>query len=284
MIDDAIIAAQTPADDFTIDQVWSAYTAEEHAIWDLLYERQKNLLRGRTTKEFLNGLEKLSLSDGGIPDLSILNPKLKALTGWTVVMVPHLVPDEVFFEHLANKRFPAGRFIRKRNQLDYLEEPDIFHDIFGHVPLLTHSVFADYMQAYGKGGLRSLEYDTLKNLARLYWYTVEFGLIQTPEGLRHYGAGIVSSFGEAQYSLEDKSPHHIEFDLMRIMKTNYKIDDYQDCYFVINSFDQLFESTQQDFDPLYKQLLEDDHNYAPQDIITTDNIIQKGTLEYSGAR
>jgi len=170
MIDDAIIAAQTPADDFTIDQVWSAYTAEEHAIWDLLYERQKNLLRG-----------------------------------------------------------------------------DIFHDIFGHVPLLTHSVFADYMQAYGKGGLRSLEYDTLKNLARLYWYTVEFGLIQTPEGLRHYGAGIVSSFGEAQYSLEDKSPHHIEFDLMRIMKTNYKIDDYQDCYFVINSFDQLFESTQISF-------------------------------------
>jgi len=136
----------------------------------------------------------------------------------------------------------------------------------------------------GRKTFFEVEYDTLKNLARLYWYTVEFGLIQTPEGLRHYGAGIVSSFGEAQYSLEDKSPHHIEFDLMRIMKTNYKIDDYQDCYFVINSFDQLFESTQQDFDPLYRQLLEDDHNYAPQDIITTDNIIQKGTLEYSGAR
>lgn len=284
MIDDPVIAAQTPAADFTIKQMWEAYTEEEHAVWDTLYARQAEVLKGRTTDEFLQGLEKLTLSESGIPNLDELNPKLKALTGWTVVMVPHLVPDDVFFEHLANKRFPAGRFIRKREQLDYLQEPDIFHDIFGHVPLLTHPIFADYMQAYGQGGLRSLKYDALPNLARLYWYTVEFGLINTPEGLRHYGAGIVSSYGEVKYSLEDPSPHHIGFDLMRVMRTNYKIDDYQDCYFVIDSFDQLFEATQQDFAPLYKALSDDETVYTPQTVLDTDIVIQKGTLKYSTSK
>ena len=281
MIDDPVIAAQTPADDFTIKQMWEEYSDEEHAVWDTLYERQAEVLKGRTIDEFMEGLDKLTLSESGIPNLDELNPKLEALTGWTVVMVPHLVPDDVFFEHLANKRFPAGRFIRKREQLDYLQEPDIFHDIFGHVPLLTHPVFADYMQAYGQGGLRSLKYNALPNLARLYWYTVEFGLIKTPAGLRHYGAGIVSSYGEVKYSLEDPSPHHIGFDLMRVMRTNYKIDDYQDCYFVIESFDQLFEATQQDFAPLYKALSDDETAYTPQAILETDTLIQKGTLEYS---
>lgn len=280
MIEDPIIAAQTPAPDFTINQVWEAYTDEEHAVWDLLYQRQSDLLKGRTTPEFLEGLEKLSLSDGGIPDLSTLNPKLQALTGWTVVMVPHLVPDNVFFEHLANRRFPAGRFIRKRNQLDYLQEPDVFHDIFGHVPLLTQPVFADYMQAYGQGGLRSLEYDALKYLARLYWYTVEFGLINTPAGLRHYGAGIVSSYGEAQYSLESRSPHHIGFDLKRVMQTEYKIDDFQDCYFIIDSFEELFAATQQDFEPIYKNLIENDTVFTPQCLAQGDSIIQRGDLTY----
>ncbi len=280
MINDPVISAQTPADDFTIKQMWEEYTDEEHAVWDVLYARQSDVLKGRTTTEFLEGLEKLTLSDGGIPNLEDLNPKLKALTGWTVVMVPHLVPDDVFFEHLANKRFPAGRFIRKREQLDYLQEPDIFHDIFGHVPLLTHPVFADYMQAYGQGGLRSLKYNALTNLARLYWYTVEFGLINTPEGLRHYGAGIVSSYGEVKYSLEDPSPHHIGFNLMRVMRTNYKIDDYQDCYFVIDSFEELFEATQQDFAPIYEALGADDKAYTPQTTLETDKVLQKGTLEY----
>lgn len=281
MIDDPIIASQTPAKDFTIRQVWDAYTEEEHGVWDTLYERQSELLKGRTTQEFLDGLKKLSLNDGGIPNLDDLNPKLEALTGWKVVMVPHLVPDDVFFDHLANRRFPAGRFIRKADQLDYLQEPDIFHDIFGHVPLLTQPIFGDYMEAYGKGGLRALEYDGLKNLARLYWYTVEFGLIKTPEGLRHYGAGIVSSFGEAQYSLESASPHRIDFDLMRVMQTDYKIDDYQDVYFVIDSFEQLFEATQQDFAPLYDQLSKVSEAYTPQTLLKTDSVLQKGTLEYS---
>lgn len=281
MIDDPIITSQTPAEDFTIKQVWEAYTEDEHGVWDLLYARQAELLKGRTTKEFLEGLKLLSLGDGGIPNLEEINPKLKALTGWTVVMVPHLVPDDVFFNHLANRRFPAGRFIRKPDQLDYLQEPDIFHDIFGHVPLLTQPVFADYMEAYGKGGLRSLKYNGLKNLARLYWYTVEFGLINTPEGLRHYGAGIVSSYGEAQYSLESPSPHRIEFDLMRVMQTDYKIDDYQDVYFVIDSFEQLFEATQQDFAPLYEKLSKTTGIHTPQTVLKSDGILQRGTLEYS---
>jgi phenylalanine-4-hydroxylase len=280
MINDPIIASQTPAADFTINQVWDAYTPEEHAVWDLLYKRQAALLPGRTTDDFLEGLQKLSLNDGGIPDLEKLNPKLEALTGWTVVMVPHLVPDDVFFEHLANRRFPAGRFIRKREQLDYLQEPDIFHDIFGHVPLLTQPVFADYMQAYGQGGLRALRHNALKNLARLYWYTVEFGLIQTPEGLRHYGAGIVSSYGEAQFSLESDSPHRIKFDLMRVMQTDYKIDDYQDCYFVINSFDELFDATQQDFAPIYKALAKENIVYTPQAISGNDKVLHEGTLTH----
>lgn len=280
MINDPIIASQTPAADFTIEQVWSAYTVEEHDIWNLLYKRQIALLPGRTTDAFLDGLEKLSLNDGGIPDLEKLNPKLKALTGWTVVMVPHLVPDDVFFEHLANRRFPAGRFIRTREQLDYLQEPDVFHDIFGHVPLLTQPVFADYMQAYGQGGLRALKYNALKNLARLYWYTVEFGLIQTPEGLRHYGAGIVSSYGEAQFSLESPSPHRIKFDLMRVMQTGYKIDDYQDCYFVVDSFDELFEATQQDFAPIYNALSKEDTVYTPQTLITSDEVLHRGALTH----
>lgn len=284
MIDDPIIASQTPAEDFTIKQVWDAYTDEEHGVWDTLYDRQAELLKGRTTKEFLDGLQKLSLSDGGIPNLEDLNPKLKALTGWTVVMVPHLVPDDVFFNHLANRRFPAGRFIRKADQLDYLQEPDIFHDIFGHVPLLTQPIFADYMEAYGKGGLRSLEYNGLKNLARLYWYTVEFGLINTTEGLRHYGAGIVSSYGEAQYSLESPSPHRLKFDLLRVMQTDYKIDDYQDVYFVIDSFEQLFEATQKDFAPLYDQLSKISGSHTPQTILETDDVIQHGTLEYSQSK
>lgn len=280
MINDPIIASQTPAADFTIEQVWSAYTVEEHDIWNLLYKRQIALLPGRTTDAFLDGLEKLSLNDGGIPDLEKLNPKLKALTGWTVVMVPHLVPDDVFFEHLANRRFPAGRFIRTREQLDYLQEPDVFHDIFGHVPLLTQPVFADYMQAYGQGGLRALKYNALKNLARLYWYTVEFGLIQTPEGLRHYGAGIVSSYGEAQFSLESPSPHRIKFDLMRVMQTDYKIDDYQDCYFVVDSFDELFEATQQDFAPIYNALSKEDTVYTPQTLISSDKVLHRGALTH----
>jgi len=273
-IDDPVIAKQTPRADFTIDQCWDEYTTEEHEVWDLLYNRQIELLQDRAAPVFLDGLNRLELSRSGIPDLVRLNKALKALTGWEVVMVPHLVPDEVFFDHLANRRFPAGRFIRKRSQLDYLQEPDVFHDIFGHVPMLAYPVFADYMQAYGQGGVRAAKLGRLKNLARLYWYTVEFGLIATDAGLRIYGAGIVSSAGESRYALEDDKPNRIGFDLERVMRTNYEIDDFQKSYFVIKSYEQLFEATQQDFGPIYEQLGADETAYNSSEIRPEDNLLK----------
>ena len=188
------------APDWTIPQDWASYTPQEHAVWDVLYARQTELLQDRACAAFRQGVEHLRLSDKGIPNFEELSERLSRRTGWQVVAVPGLVPDEVFFEHLANRRFVAGRFIRKPEQLDYLQEPDVFHDLFGHVPLLSNPVFADYMQAYGEGGLKALRLNALEKLARLYWYTVEFGLIAEPEGLRLYGAGILSSFGESRSS------------------------------------------------------------------------------------
>lgn len=281
---DPVIDEQTPAADFTIAQKWDRYTAEEHAVWDTLYARQVEISRERSVKEFRTGLSLLDLGSGGIPDLDVINPKLKALTGWEVVMVPHLVPDEVFFTHLANRRFPAGRFIRKPNQLDYLEEPDIFHDIFGHVPMLTLPVFADYMQAYGRGGLRAQSLGRLKELARLYWYTVEFGLIQRPSGLKIYGAGIISSAGETPFSLESESPNRVGFDLERVMRTDYRIDDYQQLYIVIDSFEQLLGATQQDFGPLYDRLSADETRYTVTDLTDDDHILTRGTQSYAAQK
>lgn len=241
--------------DWTIDQGWSAYTAEQHALWDRLYARQRELLKGRACDAFLRGLDALALSAGGIPDFSDLSERLRALTGWSVVAVPGLVPDEVFFDHLANRRFVSGNFIRTPEQMDYLEEPDVFHDVFGHVPLLTDPVFADYMQEYGRGGLRAAKGGAIEKLARLYWYTVEFGLLREAGALRLYGAGIVSSFSETSYALESAVPRRIEFDLERVMRTAYKIDDFQQSYFVIDSFDQLLDRTlHTDFAPIYRRL------------------------------
>lgn len=267
--------------DWTIDQGWSNYTAEEHGTWDILYARLLDVLPNRAAPEFLDGLKALDLGRGGIPDFEKMSDELEALTGWRVVAVPGLVPDEVFFEHLANRRFPAGNFIRKRDQLDYIQEPDVFHDVFGHVPMLTNPVFADYMEAYGKGGLRSLEHASLKNLAALYWYTVEFGLIRTDVGLRIYGAGIVSSTSESTFSLEDTSPNRIGFDLERLMRTDYRIDDFQQTYFVIDSYDQLFRATvDTDFAPLYADM-NGKFDLKPTDIIDADEIITKGTQAYA---
>lgn len=272
-----------PHGDYTIDQNWSAYTAEEHAVWDLLYKRQMDVLPGRAADEFLEGLKLLNLAKGGIPDFETMSDELQALTGWRVVAVPGLVPDAVFFEHLANRRFPAGQFIRKRSELDYLQEPDVFHDVFGHVPMLANPVFANYMEAYGKGGMRSLEWDALKNLAALYWYTVEFGLIQTDKGMRIYGAGIVSSKSESIFALQDASPNRIGFDLQRVMTTDYRIDDFQQSYFAIQSYHQLFDATvETNFAPLYDKM-QGVYKYKPEDILDTDNIIHKGTQDYANA-
>ena len=272
-----------PNGDFTIDQGWENYTSEEHAVWDLLYKRQIEVLPGRAADEFLEGLKALDLGRGGIPNLEVISDELESLTGWRVVAVPGLVPNSVFFEHLANRRFPAGQFIRKREQLDYLQEPDIFHDVFGHVPMLTNPIFADYMEAYGKGGMRSLEWDSLKNLAALYWYTVEFGLIKTDKGMRIYGAGIVSSKTESIFALEDASPNRIGYDLERVMTTDYRIDDFQQTYFAIESYKQLFNTTvEKDFAPLYERM-QGSFSHKPEDVLERDELIHKGTQAYANA-
>jgi len=270
--------------DWTIPQGWESYTADEHAVWDLLFERQAKLLPGRASEAFLRGLDVLKLSKPGIPDFEELSERLMKLTGWQVVAVPGLVPDDVFFDHMANRRFVAGNFIRRRDQLDYLQEPDVFHDVFGHVPMLADPRFADYLEAYGRGGLRAMEFGALKQLARLYWYTVEFGLIEEPEGLRIYGSGIVSSSAESVFSLEDPSPNRIAFDLKRVMRTDYRIDDFQQNYFVIPSFDELLRVTvETDFAPLYGEILSQP-DIPVAEIVEGDEIITRGTQDYARAK
>jgi phenylalanine-4-hydroxylase len=242
------------APDFVIDQDWEGYRGEEHAIWRFLFARQQKLLVGRACREYLDGLAALGVAAEGIPDFRRLSEALDRATGWRLVAVPGLVPDGVFFAHLAERRFPSTCFIRRPDQLDYLQEPDVFHDICGHVPLLMNPIFADYMQAYGQGGLKAQGLGHLERLARLYWYTVEFGLIATPEGLRIYGSGILSSAGESVYCLDDPRPNRVGFDLRRIMRTRYRIDRFQRTYFVIDDFDQLFTATRPDFAPIYREV------------------------------
>ncbi|MCR5871428.1 MULTISPECIES: phenylalanine 4-monooxygenase [unclassified Sphingomonas] len=270
--------------DWTIPQNWEAFTREEHAVWDTLYERQIKLLPGRASKAYLRGLDLLKLSESGIPNFEELSERLMKATGWQVVAVPGLVPDDVFFDHMANRRFVAGNFIRRADQLDYLQEPDVFHDVFGHVPLLADPVFADYMEAYGRGGQRALQHGALKQLSRLYWYTVEFGLIQEDDDLRIYGAGIVSSYGESRFALDSDSPNRIGFDLKRVMRTEYRIDDFQQNYFVIPSFDELLRVTiETDFAPLYDEILAQP-DIAIAAIEPGDRVITLGTQDYARSR
>jgi phenylalanine-4-hydroxylase len=269
------------APDWTIPQKWETFTTEDHGVWDRLFAQQSKMLPGRASKAFLRGLDVLKLSKPGIPDYRELNDRLMTATGWQVVAVPGLVPDAVFFDHLAHRRFVAGNFIRRPDQLDYLQEPDVFHDVFGHVPMLADPVFADYMQAYGEGGLRSLGFGALHKLARLYWYTVEFGLVKEEGALRIYGAGIVSSRGESVFALDDPSPNRIDFDLLRVMRTQYRIDDYQQNYFVIPSFEHLLRTTiETDFAPLYAEL-ETLDDIAIADIVEGDRVITRGTQEHA---
>lgn len=271
------------APDWTIPQNWEEFQPDDHAVWDLLFERQTAMLPGRASRAFLRGIDVLKLSRPGIPDYRELNERLMAATGWQVVAVPGLVPDDVFFDHLANRRFVAGNFIRRRDQLDYLQEPDVFHDVFGHVPMLADPVFADYMQAYGRGGLRSLGFGALHKLARLYWYTVEFGLVMEDGALRIYGAGIVSSSGESVFALDDPSPNRIGFDLLRVMRTHYRIDDYQQNYFVVPSFEHLLRVTvETDFAPLYEKL-ESLPDIPIAEIVEADEVITRGTQDRARA-
>jgi len=238
---------------YVVTQNWKAYTPEQHALWRRLYRRQATLLPGRACDEFIDSLAKLEAADA-IPQFDRISDTLFKTTGWRLVAVPGLVPDRTFFEHLANRRFPVTVWLREPHEFDYIVEPDIFHDFFGHVPLLFNRVFADHLQEYGKGGLKAIGLEGLTFLARLYWYTIEFGLIVGPQGLRAYGAGILSSGGEIEYCLSSPRPHRIAFAVERVMQTRYKIDSYQETYFVIRDFRQLFEDTAPDFTPLYARL------------------------------
>lgn len=265
--------------DWTISQNWDAYTASEHATWRTLFERQMRTIRGRACAEFMDGLSQLPITGQAIPDFGALSEVLYRRTGWTVVAVPGMVPNEVFFDHLANRRFPAGQFIRDGRELDYLVEPDVFHDLFGHVPMMMNPIMADFMQAYGEGGLRAEKLGMLDRLARLYWYTVEFGLVEEAGAVRIFGAGILSSFTETQFALESPSPNRIGFDLERVMRTVYRIDDFQEGYFVLPSIDTLLGLAQKDFGPIYEALagLPD---LTPGRIETTDRVFHCGRGDY----
>lgn len=238
---------------YVVRQDWSVYTPQQHELWRRLYRRQEQLLPGRACDEFIDSLAKMHAADE-IPRLDRTSEALHKATGWQLVAVPGLIPDQTFFEHLANRRFPVTVWLREPEEFDYIVEPDIFHDFFGHVPLLFNPIFADHLQEYGLGGLKALQLDSLALIARLYWYTVEFGLMQSPQGLRAYGAGILSSGGEIEHCLTSRKPKRIAFDVERVMRTRYKIDSYQETYFVIRDFQQLFDDTAPDFAPIYARL------------------------------
>ena len=268
-----------------VEQPWSTYTAEDHATWAALFKRQQQILAGRACREFLDNQQRFGMTPDAIPKFDELNAVLRKATGWTLIGVEGLLPELTFFDHLANRRFPVTWWIRKPEQVDYIAEPDLFHDLYGHVPLLLNPVFADYMQAYGAGGVKAhgLGADALVHLTRLYWYTVEFGLIREKDaagndGLRIYGSGIVSSKGESIHCIESAAPNRLGFDMRRIMRTRYRIDTYQKTYFVIDSFQQLMDATEPDFTPIYAALREQDSIPAGT-VLQTDKVYNRGTGE-----
>ncbi|HQR22257.1 MAG TPA: phenylalanine 4-monooxygenase [Burkholderiaceae bacterium] len=239
--------------DYTCDQDWSAYTAAEHELYARLCARQARQIKDQACNEFIHTLPQLG-SEREIPRFESISLSLRRATGWEIVAVPGLIPERAFFSLLASRRFPVTVWLRRPEEFDYVVEPDVFHDLFGHVPLLFNPVFADYMQAFGAGGLKAQDLSALEYLARLYWYTVEFGLIATPKGLRAYGAGILSSAGETAYALTSMKPQRLPFELERVLRTPYGIDSFQHTYFVVDSFAQLFDATAPDFAPIYQRV------------------------------
>lgn len=234
---------------------WDAFTPAQHADWDTLFTRQATALAGLACDAFMDGLGLLQLSGAGIPKLADINDHLGRLTGWQMVAVPGVIPNDAFFAHLAARRFPVANFLRPSHALDYSEEPDMFHDIFGHVPMLTNPVFADFIEAYGRAGLRAERLGGADFLGRLYLHTVEFGLVSEAGALRAYGAGLLSSVAETVHAVSAPGVRRLRFDLPRIMRTEYLFDRFQPTYFVIDSFDQLLRETEEtDFAGLYKQL------------------------------
>jgi phenylalanine-4-hydroxylase len=263
-----------------VPQPWDEYSATDHDVWRQLYQRQRELLVGRAADEFLAAQDAMGMTPDRIPKFSDMDVALREATGWTLVGVEGLLPELDFFDHLANRRFPVTWWIRRPDQVDYIEEPDLFHDLFGHVPLLMNPMFADYMAAYGRGGVKAhgIGPEALQMLTRLYWYTVEFGLIRQHDGLRIYGSGIVSSKGESIHSLDSDAPNRIGFDLERVMRTRYRIDTFQKTYFVIDSFEQLMDATRPDFTPIYARLATQD-SYPAGTVLDSDHVFHRGSGE-----
>ncbi|MGH8123545.1 MAG: phenylalanine 4-monooxygenase [Rudaea sp.] len=268
-----------------VEQPWAGYTAADHATWATLFKRQREVLHGRACREFIDNQQRFGMTPDAIPKFDDLNRVLRKVTGWELIGVEGLLPELTFFDHLANRRFPVTWWIRRPEQIDYISEPDLFHDLFGHVPLLLNPLFGDYIQAYGAGGVKAhgLGAEALVNLTRLYWYTVEFGLIRErdksgDDGLRIYGSGIVSSKGESIHCLESSAPNRIGFDMPRIMRTRYRIDTYQKTYFVIDSFEQLMNATRPDFTSLYAALA-DQESIPAGNVLQSDFVYHRGTGE-----
>jgi phenylalanine-4-hydroxylase len=244
----------TCAADFTITQDPTAYKAAEHRLWQKLFRRQSQVAQRYAAKAFIDGMSNLDMPSDHIPDFEAASKRLRALTGWEIVAVPGLIPDDAFFRHLAHRRFPVTIWIREAHEIDYLVEPDVFHDFFGHVPLLTQPIFADYLQEYGRKGDEAMRLGATKILARLFWYMVEFGLIREDGAIKAYGAGMLSSATETAFSVDSPKPHRVMFDLARVMGTDFRIDDFQSTYFVLDSFEDLFAAMKQPFAPLYARL------------------------------
>ena len=259
------------ASDYTCAQNYAAYRPEDHDTYRRLCARQSALLPGLACDAFIAALPSLGASDF-IPRFEDINTRLRRATGWEIVGVPGLIPEVPFFTLLANRKFPVTDWIRLPEEFDYIVEPDVFHDLFGHVPLLFDPVFADHMQAYGAGGLKAHGLGACEPLSRLYWYTIEFGLVRQPDGLRAYGAGILSSGAELQHAVKSGAPNRVALDVLRAMRTRYMIDSFQQSYFVIDSFQQLFDLTAPDFTPLYQEVLAMPPLQAHQ-ILASDSLI-----------
>lgn len=223
-------------------QIYENYTIEDQTVWQILFDRQMEKLPDTATSEFYTGLEKIKFNREAIPVYSESNQILENITGWNIYEVPGIVDDDLFFKLLSEKKFPATTWIRKMSQLDYLEEPDMFHDVFAHVPLLTNQHFVDFLQELSKMAVERLDDPwAIELLSRVYWYTVEFGLIRENSQLRIYGAGILSSAGETEYSLSNK-PEHYSFDVAEILDSGYRKDTFQSRYFIIDGYEQLYNS------------------------------------------
>lgn len=224
--------------DYVVPQCWEAFTAEDHSVWDLLFARQVELLGSRVVCPFLDGIDLLRLSHPGVPDVEGLNAILEQRTGWRTVAVPGLVPDNIFFAMLAERVFPVGNFIRTRDQLDYLEAPDCFHDMFGHIPMLAHQDFAEMTRHIGELGVAACRAGQGDRMARIYWHTVEFGLAREGGETKILGAGLASSFGEAHFSLESENVERLPFSIGRALRTPYRHDAFQPRYLVSESLDR----------------------------------------------